>query len=189
MNIWTVLLLTFWCTVSSGSEIKMETNKCIVTSTHRSLYEENGLQFTGFMVCTMPIEVENNTHGKNYKHDDLLRVCESAKQDKRYKVIDFNAVNTIRLNRWGKWDGRTTKPQCRNPSNLIYIKPTNKMSNLTEHNIDQSMKITLTSFNQLQARSYYCMTISFTIKQIYVWWQKHGFKIGTMMRSGEMWQI
>ena len=96
-----------------------------------------------------------------YSHDDLLRVCKSAKQNKRYKIIDFNPENIIRklkLNRQGKQGGkqggRTTKPQCRNPSNLIYIKPTNKMSNLTEHNLDQSIKVTLTNIQSGKARSY-----------------------------------
>ena len=94
-------------------EIEMETNICIVNSTHRSLCKENGTQFTGFMVCAMPNEVENNKHRINYSHDDLLRVCESAKQGKRYKIMDCNAENTIRklrLNRRRKLGGRTTKP-------------------------------------------------------------------------------
>ena len=69
--------------------------------------------------------------------------------------MDINAENIIRklrLNRWGKWGGRTTKPQCRNPSNLIYIKPTNKTSNLTEHNLDQSMKINLTKIQSVKSK-------------------------------------
>ena len=144
----------FCCTISSGSEMEMETNKCIVDSTHRSHYN-NGSQFTGFMVCAMPNEVENNKHRINYSHDDHLRACESVKQDKRYKIMDFNTANTIRKlrwNRWGKQGGRTTKPQCRNPSSLIYIKPTNKYSNLTEHNLDQSIKITLTNIQSVKSK-------------------------------------
>ena len=63
--------------------------QCIVNSTHRSHYMDNGSQFIGFTVCTMPNEVENNKHRISYCHDDLVRVCESAKQDKRYKIMDF----------------------------------------------------------------------------------------------------